>query len=708
MQGIKKVCVIGSGVMGSGIAASVANSKTEVILLDIADENPTEDKNSNDASSIARAAVERMFSAKPQPLLHPDFAKYITPGNLRDDLELIKECDLIIEVIPEKLPLKHKLYDSILPYLKESAILASNTSTLPARELKKNLPENVQDRFVITHFFNPPRYMELLEFVSDDNTSADAIKRISEFVTVKLGKTIVACNDTPGFIANRVGCFLLEMVVRKAIERKLDPVKIDQIFNKLLGFPKTGIFGLYDLIGHDVMGLISESLKSSLPKGDKYHDISKGSPVLRKMATKGLLGRKSGAGFYKLTKNNGKRTKEVIDFTRMKYSVVSTKTIPKTIAELLEGNNKYSKFFTEILADFFSYAISLVGVVASDSGDIDKAMRLGYSLKYGIFELLEERIPSGMDWLRKASKNDALHYEPSSALRIDAWYDIAKNVTSNDSAMLLDYKNQHIFVITSKMNSLNHDVFNLLIDSVARSEDTGKNLYICQSDAPNFSAGADLKFFYDNIEESNFKAIEDFVELGQKAMMALKYSKASIISCAHGVALGGGCELLLHSDFVVAHQNLSAGLVELGVGLVPGWGGVKEMFLRSGGDEQKLLQNLSNILLQSKSRSAEYFAQEYGVDSLINMNKSLILEEALAIKVPKKPKLNLVNLPPISLAASIDSTNFDELQLSVMDFFQQIIDLKIIDEFSLLELEKEKFLRLAAKPLCLKRLNRFV
>ena len=336
MSLIKKVCVIGSGVMGSGIAAQVANSRTKVILLDIADEN------SENPSNISASALVRMQSQKPAPLSRPSLAKYITTGNLRDHLNLISECDLIIEVIIERLDVKHALYETLLPYLKDGAIIASNTSTLPLAKLKEKLPQSVQNRFIISHFFNPPRYMELLELVSDVNNDSSVIERAEEFISKKLGKIIIHCNDTPGFIANRIGCFLLECTVRKAIEKGLDPAVIDQIFTKLLGFPSTGIFGLYDLIGHDVMALISKSLVSALDSIDKYNEIYTESGILSVMKSRGLLGRKSGAGFYKVSKDQGKTIKQIFDFKSLEYVGLELVEIPKTLEELFNKNTPVS------------------------------------------------------------------------------------------------------------------------------------------------------------------------------------------------------------------------------------------------------------------------------------------------------------------------------------------------------------------------------
>jgi 3-hydroxyacyl-CoA dehydrogenase/enoyl-CoA hydratase/3-hydroxybutyryl-CoA epimerase len=693
---INKVCVIGSGVMGSGIAAQVANSRTHVVLFDIVDEN------SGNPSNIPALALEKMLSQKPAPLSHPTLAKYIAVGNLRDDLNLISECDLIIEVIIEKLEVKHALYEKLLPYLKSDAVIASNTSTLPLAKLKEKLPGSVQNRFIITHFFNPPRYMELIELVVDDNNDKIITGRAKEFISKKLGKTIIPCNDTPGFIANRIGCFLLELTVRKAIEQRLNPALIDQIFTKLLGFPSTGIFGLYDLIGHDVMALISKSLTDILDSGDKYHEIFTESDVLSTLKAKGFLGRKSGAGFYKVTKNQGHTIKQIFDFNSLDYGELKSEECPKTLEELFNKHDIYSDFFKDILTTFFSYVRHLVPEISDSTCDIDEAMRLGYSLKYGPFELLElmpksALSPKGIDINLKRQ-----------ALNKREWQNAAKLVLSNDSADLFEYQNNHIFVIKTKMNCLNHKVFDLIIDSVKLSEDKSLRLVIHPGKSKNFSVGADLRLFYEMISNKNFKAIEEFIDLGQKAMLKAKYAGVDVISCAYGLALGGGCELLLHSHHVVAHQNLNAGLVELGVGLIPGWGGVKEMFLRSKGNEEYIIENLQNILMQYQSASGDYFAEKYKVECSFNMNINNIMLEAFEIKPRTRITNKNVNLPKIDLSNKIDTANFDNVALDVLEFFQKIIDMGKVDEATLLNMEKEKFLQMAAKPESLERISRLL
>lgn len=690
MENITKVCVIGSGVMGSGIAAQVANSRTKVLLLDIVDEK------SDDPSNIAKQALQRISNGKPAALSHPKLLEYISVGNLRDDLSKIAECDLIIEVIIEKIEIKHSLYKTITPYLKDNAVIASNTSTLPLKVLKEILPQEIGKRFMITHFFNPPRYMELLELVYDKTTSQDAVMSVSGFLTTKLGKTIVKCNDTPGFIANRIGCFLLELSVRRAIEMRLSPYFIDKIFSKLFGFPSTGVFGLYDLIGHDVMALISNSLKNALPKDDEYHKVILENSLLEWMRQSNLIGRKAGAGFYKVTKNEaGKSIKQILNFETKQYEVVQEIEIPKDKDELLARKDGYGEFFNSILNSFFSYVSTLVPAVSDSVDDVDTAMKLGYSFKYGPFELLSQ-ISDQIEWAKILKNKHRITSKKEYV--VDA---AAKLVKAKDASELWHYNNANVFVIKTKMNTLNENVFEDLIEAVNLSEDSNKKLIIYPGSSKHFSVGADIRRFYEYIDNKQYRKLESFIDLGQKAMSRVKNSNIDVISCAFGFALGGGCELLLHSHQVIAHQNISAGLVEVGVGLIPGWGGVKEMFLRSGGKKEKLKIYLSNILNQYRSESSDYFEEKFGVKCSHNMNYAEILTEAASVeRVSRNVDLDQILIEPFKLAEEISLINHDELAYDVLSFFQKIIDMGQVSQAQLLQLEREKFIELALKPEC--------
>lgn len=722
---IKKVCVIGAGVMGSGIAAIIANSSIEVVLLDIPSVG-SENKN-----EITRKAIEKTLNQPPPAFTHPNKAQYITIGNLEDDLTLITQCDLIIEVIIEKVEIKHELYQKILPFLKESAILASNTSTLRLKQLKENLPSKLKSRFLITHFFNPPRYMELLELVSDYETDQHVIEIVSEFIHKNLGKTIVKCNDTPGFIANRIGCFLLELVVRRGLELDINPHIIDQIFIKFLNLPSTGIFGLYDLIGHDVMKLISSSLIKNLPNNDLYHNIYKNSPLLDKMIEEGYIGRKGKGGFYRISQINGKKIKEVLSISSSISSFAKSSIsnddsfsyIPiekneevleayPSLAAILSSDTIYGSFLNEVLGIFYIYLFYLIPTVSENITDIDVAMKLGYSWKYGPFELFQKFLPNSYDWLINQSQNRKLllptYFNKNFIENINKSdlnykrYNLAEaNVLlSNKGAILYNYNNSLVFSISTKLNCLNSDIFNLMLQAIDFAEENNKNLYI-YSPSQHFCAGADLKHIVSLIENQDFKAIEDFIKLGQKVMTRMKYSNANIISCAQGVALGGGCEILLHSSYIIAHSELKAGLVEVGVGLIPGWGGMKEMFMRSAGDKVILIKNLSNILNSNKTTSVDYFALDYNLKNInIVMNKEYLFEEALNLNFKKdiNPYNKTLSLPQLNLSEEFNVDSFNQFQFEILSLFQEIINLKKVTEQELLDFERENFLKFCKNP----------
>lgn len=704
MSKIKKVVVIGSGVMGSAIAAQVANSKTHVTLLDLASE-------SNDRSAIARQAKDKLLATRPAPLSHFENANYISVGNLEDNLNEVEDADLIIEAIIEKLPIKHDLYNRISKYIaNNNSFLASNTSTLPLKDLVKGLPSNLHDRFYITHFFNPPRYMELLELVSPGDNSS---KKLTDFIERKLGKRVIHCKDTPGFIANRIGCFFLEMAVRKAIEDNLEIAIIDKIAEKYFAFPSTGIFALYDLIGHDVMELISNSLTTSLDKSDRYNQICTPNIVLTALKEKGNIGRKSGAGFYKIDKistpdGQAKKITSQLNFANLNYYDVSeTKfpELPKDVETFLQSDNSYSKYFKYVMHEYFSYCASLIPSVTDNITDIDDAMKLGYGLKLGPFELLE-KMPANM---QKSIQNNI-----KLPIGLSSTENKAKSsdqiIIQNNSAMLVEKKAGYFFSLNSKMGTLNADIFNALLKSIDLAEKQQKDLYIC-SNAPVFSAGADLNYFYEKISNKEFQAISDLVKLGQKAMSRLKYSSTNITAAAWGLALGGGAEILLHSRNSIMHQNTNAGLVEVSVGLIPGWGGTKEMIMRGMHDPKAFIRNISNIIFANKTNSAEYFNEQYSMNCNLNMNRQFLVEEAIALHKEPCPKNNSekLRMQKINLQDLKNTPEtLDELQLDLIGFFEQIINKSSCSEDDLLQFEHDKFIELCRFPYALERISKIL
>lgn len=701
---VNQICVIGGGVMGSGIAAIAANAGIKVLLLDI--------KSHDDPNLITKNALTRMLSTKPSPLSHPSRISFITPGNLDDDLEQIKDCHMIIEAIIEKLDIKQSLYNKLLPFLDQNTIIASNTSTLSLKSLKTGLPDWAAKNFMILHFFNPPRYMPLLELVSDKETSAEVKNRASTFITHFLGKEIVECKDTPGFIANRIGCFLLELSLRKTIEYKLTIEEIDQIFIQYLSFPNTGIFGLYDLIGLDVIKLISLSLSHSLPKEDRFVEIYTPLMQIDQMIKNKYTGRKGLGGFYRIKIIDGIKTKEVLNLTTGKYEACKKETLDyKNINQLISLNNNLAKATREILLEFGNYICTIVPEVSNNIYDIDFAMRLGYSWKYGPFEIFYKAIDNGFEWLAKHPKSDKipfLHKKEYACIEqtkfIHSINSINKvstgQIIRNNSCIVHELNNEAIcFEITTKMNCLNKEIFSSLLETICYAETKKKNIYI-YSDAPHFSAGADLQFFLDNIKHQNWYEIESFLKLGQETMMSIKYAKIPIISIASGAALGGGCELLLHSHFIVAHEQLNSGLVEVGVGLIPSWGGIKEMIVRGAQSSERLIHNLKNIILQNKTTSADYFTKDYLVNLKINMNRKYLLQETMDLQNQKFPSNTpnvLITIPKFDLEQSLDYKALDSHTQYIATLLQTLSG-KTIREKELLDFERNTFMKLIKLP----------
>lgn len=677
---MNKFIVIGSGVMGSGIAAQIANSGFKVALLDIVLPN------SEDRNILANQAIEKLG-----PSLE-DRISLITPGNIEDDIEVIKEADWIIEVIVEKLDVKQSLYKKLDQYAKHSAIISSNTSTLPLSDLINGMSESFKSKFMITHFFNPPRFMPLLELVTSKFTDQTKIKKLYDFMDINLGKAIVISKDTPGFIANRIGCYWLEAALTTAIEMNVSVEEADYLINKPLGIPSTAVFGLYDLIGIDVMRLISNSLKDRLNKDDDFFNISKSWPLISKMIEDGYTGRKGKGGFYKITKDNlGNKRKEVIDLQSGEYHLFKENKNTYTNAIELLDNSIYA---TKVMCKTLSYAVNLLHEVSDSLYDIDTAMKLGYNWKYGPFELIDL---IGIEYFRNRLKEFQIpipqlildsgnkkFYQPSEVAVIKPFLergDVSIWNAQNDVA---------IIELTSKMGILTQDVFNAIDEFYTKYASKYRAVVIVNKQS-NFSVGGDLKFMLEMAEQKNFTAIDDYLKLGQSVMMQLKYSPIPVVAAVKGMALGGGCEILLHSHKVVAHVESHIGLVETGVGIIPSWGGCKELIARAKTRIEKITA-FKNILFGMVSTTAHKFPQ---VELVMNPNRVLEQSENIAIKLANIVENNFI-CPEINV-------NWQEVvQELSLEGYNRVIAEELIGIFSLnspteqelLDAERRVFIKL--------------
>ncbi len=689
---IGRVAVIGSGVMGSGIAAQIANAGVPVLLLDIVG------KDAADRSSVARAAVERMLKTDPAPLMSPRNAALITPGNLADDLAKIADCDWVVEVVLERLDVKRDLYRKLDAVRRAGTPVSSNTSTIPLASLIEGMPDAFARDFLITHFFNPPRYMRLLEVVTGPATDPETVARLSAFADVKLGKGIVACHDSPGFIANRLGVYWLQRGVIDAIDGGLTIEEADAVMGKPFGIPKTGVFGLLDLVGLDLMPHVNASLGGLLPPSDAFHDTLRDLPLLNRMIADGYTGRKGKGGFYRMGKANGRKLKEAVDLASGEYAAAGTfdpaalKGAEKDLRALMSSDTKLGRYAWRVMGRTLAYAAGLVPEAVGAITGIDEAMRLGYNWKEGPFELIDK---IGAAWLverlraedvavpplleqvgtqtfyrvadgrRQFFGLDGAYHDvvrPDGVLLLDDIKLMSKPLLKNGSAALWDIGDGVVcFEFTSKMNALDEPIMDLLGKSIRVVKESYKALVI-YSEGANFSVGANLGMALFAANIAAWPEIEKLALAGQGAFQQLKYAPFPVVAAAAGLALGGGCEVLLHSDAVQAHAELYAGLVECGVGLVPGWGGCKEMLMRWSSDpampKGPMPAPAKVFEMVSKATTAKSAAEARDMKILregdtITMNRSRLLADAKAkalalVEGYKPPEPQTIRLPGAS------------------------------------------------------------
>jgi 3-hydroxyacyl-CoA dehydrogenase len=616
MTDIKKIAVLGSGVMGSGIAAHAANAGFPVLLLDIV--KPGE-KNRN---TLTEKAVEKQLGNKPPGFTHKKNAKSITCGNLEDDLGKLKDCDWIIEAVLEKLEVKQDVYKKIDAARKPGSIVSSNTSTLPIHELVKGMSPAFAKDFMITHFFNPPRFMRLLEVVKGKDTRADAFETLSKFADVSLGKGVVECKDTPGFIANRIGVYWMMLGLLEAMRLGVTPEQADAVMGKPVGIPKTGIFGLFDLIGIDLMPLIAREMLNTLPKTDPFVQKYQEPELVKKMIADGYTGRKGKGGFYRLTKDGEKKIKEVIDLKTGDYKpqgkkveLASVDAGKQGLRAVVESKDIGGQYAWAVLSETLRYTASLIPEISDSIADVDAAMKMGYAWKFGPFEMIDKL---GVDWfieklkaegkpvpaiLEKAkgktlytaeggkksavgvSGNYAPIIPPAGSLMLADIKLSKKPVSKNPSTSLWDLGDGIACLeFTSKMNAIDMDILGMIEQTIELVKKDFKGL-VLGNDGDNFSVGANLGLMLMAANIAAWKDISEMIKRGQRATMALKYSPFPVVASLSGMALGGGCEMVLHSNAVAAHMECYPGLVEVGVGLIPGWGGCKELLVRYLGEK---------------------------------------------------------------------------------------------------------------------------
>ncbi len=575
---IKNVVVIGSGTMGSGIAAHLCNANIPVTLLDLKTE-------------ISEKARERIHKSKPPLLIDKSKINNIKVGNINDNFDTVKKADWIVEAVVERIDIKHQIYEKIFKNRKEGAIVSSNTSSIPIKILSQHLTDVEKKDFCITHFFNPVRYMGLLEIVKNENNDLDKINQLKEFCEVELGKGAIVCNDTPGFLGNRVGVYAMQVAMTEAFKMKLSVEEADAIFGRPMGIPKTGVFGLYDLIGIDLMADVLKSFIKELPKSDEFHVVAKEIPLVKKLIETGYTGRKGKGGFYRMNKTGSVKVMEAINLETGNYSPsrkIDIKSDKVDLKNLISRKDKYGEYAWSVLSKIIKYASSLVPGITKEFNDIDEAMRLGFNWAQGPFEMLEEigvknffdkvNDFKGNNFLEDLSKtkNEDFYGERQKYTNIETLGKVKKTAVSldgNDSAKIYRFNDYNIVEFTTKANALDYNSMDAL------KKATDKPLIII-NESMQFSAGVNLTYTMQFADKKDFKSIEKFIKYFQETCKHLKYSKHPVVSAPSGLTLGGGFEVMVQSNFVVSHTNIVVGLVETIVGLIPAGGGCKEMLAR--------------------------------------------------------------------------------------------------------------------------------
>ena len=576
---IKNVVVIGSGTMGSGIAAQLCDANVPVTLLDLKTE-------------ISEKAKKKIFESRPPLLIDKSKINNIKVGNIEENFEIVEKADWVVEAVVEKINIKHDIYKKILKTRKKDSIISSNTSTIPLKVLSAKMSDEDKKDFCITHFFNPVRYMGLLEIVTENINDVEKINLLKNFCEESLGKGVIICKDTPGFLGNRVGVYAMQVAMIEAIKMKLSIEEADAVFGRPMGIPKTGVFGLYDLIGIDLMADVLKSFLKELPTTDVFHKVAKEIPLVKNLIETGYTGRKGKGGFYRISKKDGKKVLEAINLTTRDYSPSQKIDLnideKVNLKELVSRNDKYGKYAWSVISKIILYASSLIPNVTKDYNNIDEAMRLGFNWSKGPFEMLEELgvrffvekdsqlITNEFIKTLYDKKADIFYGKRQIYTNLETLgkvKQLAKINKDNKSAITYEHKNYKIVEFNTKANTLDYDS----MDALKKASD--KNLIII-NEGMQFSAGVNLNYVMDFAKEKNWKAIEKFIYHFQMTCKQLKYSDNLVIAAPSGLALGGGFEVLVQSDYVVAHTNIVIGLVETLVGLIPAGGGTTNMLWR--------------------------------------------------------------------------------------------------------------------------------
>ena len=669
---INKIAIIGSGIMGSGIACHFANIGVEVLLLDIIpfELNDLEKtKNLTIDSKVVRNrlvndALKTSLKSKPSPIYNKKFANRITTGNLEDDLHLIKDADWIMEVVVERLDIKKTVFEKIEKYRTPGTLITSNTSGIPIKFMSEGRSEDFQKNFAVTHFFNPPRYLKLFEVIPGPNCDKSVIDFLMIYGEKFLGKTSVLAKDTPAFIGNRIGIFSIMNLFNVVNEMNLTIEEVDKLTGPVIGRPKSATFRTIDVVGLDTLVHTANGVKDNCPNDEMRHEFEIPEFVNQMMENK-WLGSKTKQGFYKKEINsNGKKEILCLDLNTLKYRSkkrVNFKTLEltKSISNvsdrfeiLIKGEDVAGEFYRKCFSALFAYVQNRIPEISDEIYRIDDGLRAGFGWEHGPFEIWNEiGVATGVELMKSEGKKPAKWVEQMLLEGQESFYTVKDGATyyydipsktqlkkpGQESFIILDniressevFKNSGVSLqdigdgilnleFRSKMNTIGEDVLLGLNKAIDIAEKDFQGLII-GNQAPNFSVGANIGMILLMAAEQEYEELNKAIKFFQDSMMRMRYSSIPTISAPHGMALGGGCEISLHADKIVAAAETYMGLVEFGVGVIPGGGGSKEMALRASDAFQKgdvelniLQENFLTIGMAKVSTSA-YEAFDLGL-----------------------------------------------------------------------------------------------
>jgi 3-hydroxyacyl-CoA dehydrogenase len=663
---IRQAAVLGAGTMGARIAAHLANAGLQVILLDLPSDAPAR-------SRIAAQALEDLKKSKPAAFYDPSLALRITTGNFEDHAPLLKDCDWVVEAVTENLAIKQALLEKIVPYLKPDVILTTNTSGLPIASIAAQFPPALRRRWFGTHFFNPPRYMRLVEIIATPETDPAAIHAVSQFADRRLGKEVVFARDTPNFIANRIGVFIMLESVRLMREEDLTIEEVDALTGTAIGWPRTGTFRLADLVGLDVMAHVASNFARLRSTGAGELSMP---PFFQTMLERRWLGDKTRQGFYKKEKDpQGKELRLALDWKTLEYHpaakpklpslemAANAERLPDRLAQLLSGDvkkDKAARFHWRLLGALWNYAADCLPEIADNAASVDRAMRAGFNWEMGPFELWDAvGVPQTVARMEKPSPNvqrllasgatswyrnhgrecfdlETGAYQPLPELegiaRVATFRASHGVVRQNPGASLVDLGDGVACLeLHSKKNAIGEDIVRMLTETLRPEGDAVRNFeaFVITGDAEQFSVGANLMQLLLAVQEDEWDEVDLMVRAFQRMTSCIKFCPRPVVAAPFGFCLGGGCEISLAAVRRQAHAELYMGLVETGVGLLPAGGGCKEMTLQSH-DDHALRRHFETVAMAKVSTSAME-ARRLGFlaqGDRITMNRERLLVDA--------------------------------------------------------------------------------